>query len=212
MAACLGEIRVKVMALRPRTTQTPYIDRTAWRWLNPIWIRRWCRCSLSGWKIGLRPKKRLTMANMAVEAGGKNGIFIPDAVTEAYVKGRAERPYTFYTSDPDAGCHSVTEIDVSGIEPQVSFPHLPSNAKGIGTVGDVRIDQSGKFPATALLRAMSERHGVRRSLGRLAERGFVREEADGRWRLTPTGVAAGQRLAAETGGAPGGADAGGVEP
>jgi len=85
---------------------------------------------------------RLTMANMAIEAGGKNGIFIPDAVTEAYVKGRAERPYVFYTSDPDAGYHSVTNIDVSGIELQVSFPHLPSNARGISTVGDVRIDQS----------------------------------------------------------------------
>ena len=85
---------------------------------------------------------RLTMANMAVEAGGKNGIFIPDAVTEAYVRGRAERPYEFYTSDPDALYHSVIDIDVEKIEPQVSFPHLPSNAKGISTVGDVRIDQS----------------------------------------------------------------------
>jgi 3-isopropylmalate/(R)-2-methylmalate dehydratase large subunit len=85
---------------------------------------------------------RLTMANMAVEAGGKNGIFIPDAVTEAYVRGRAERPYEFYTSDPDAVYHSIIEIDVTKIEPQVSFPHLPSNAKGISTVGDVRIDQS----------------------------------------------------------------------
>lgn len=85
---------------------------------------------------------RLTMANMAIEAGGKNGIFIPDAVTEAYVKERAERPYTFYDSDPDAVYHSVLEFDVSRIEPQVSFPHLPSNAKGISTVGDVRIDQS----------------------------------------------------------------------
>ena len=85
---------------------------------------------------------RLTMANMAVEAGGKNGIFIPDAITEAYVRGRAERPYEFYTSDPDAVYQSIIEIDVSKIEPQVSFPHLPSNAKGISTVGDVRIDQS----------------------------------------------------------------------
>ena len=85
---------------------------------------------------------RLTMANMAVEAGGKNGIFIPDEVTEAYVRGRAERKYEFYTSDPDAVYHSIIEIDVTKIEPQVSFPHLPSNAKGISEVGDVRIDQS----------------------------------------------------------------------
>jgi 3-isopropylmalate/(R)-2-methylmalate dehydratase large subunit len=85
---------------------------------------------------------RLTMANMAIEAGGKNGIFIPDAITETYVRGRAERPYEFYTSDPDAAYHSVIEIDVSKIEPQVSFPHLPSNVRGISQVGDVRIDQS----------------------------------------------------------------------
>ncbi|MBU1743647.1 MAG: 3-isopropylmalate dehydratase large subunit [Proteobacteria bacterium] len=85
---------------------------------------------------------RLTMANMAIEAGGKNGIFIPDEITEAYVRGRAERPYEFYFSDPDAAYHSVIEIDVSKIEPQVAFPHLPSNAKGISQVGDVRIDQS----------------------------------------------------------------------
>jgi len=85
---------------------------------------------------------RLTMANMAIEAGGKNGIFIPDAITEGYVRGRAERPYEFYTSDADAAYHSVIEIDVGEIEPQVSFPHLPSNARGISQVGDVRIDQS----------------------------------------------------------------------
>jgi 3-isopropylmalate/(R)-2-methylmalate dehydratase large subunit len=85
---------------------------------------------------------RLTMANMAIEAGGKNGIFIPDAITEAYCKGRTERPYQLYTSDPDATYHSVIDIDVETIEPQVSFPHLPSNARGISTVGDVRIDQS----------------------------------------------------------------------
>jgi 3-isopropylmalate/(R)-2-methylmalate dehydratase large subunit len=85
---------------------------------------------------------RLTMSNMAIEAGGKNGIFIPDAVTEAYVKGRAERPYEFYTSDADATYHSVIDIDVEKIEPQVSFPHLPSNARGIGAVGNVRIDQA----------------------------------------------------------------------
>jgi len=85
---------------------------------------------------------RLTMANMAVEAGGKNGIFIPDGITEAYVQGRAERPYEFYNSDPDALYHSTIEIDVAKIELQVAFPHLPSNTKGISEVGDVRIDQS----------------------------------------------------------------------
>ncbi|MBU2053816.1 MAG: 3-isopropylmalate dehydratase large subunit [Proteobacteria bacterium] len=85
---------------------------------------------------------RLTMANMAIEAGGKNGIFIPDAITEAYCRERTEREYEFYASDPDAHYHSVIEIDAGKIEPQVAFPHLPSNARGISEVGDVRIDQS----------------------------------------------------------------------
>jgi 3-isopropylmalate/(R)-2-methylmalate dehydratase large subunit len=85
---------------------------------------------------------RFTMANMAVEAGGKNGIFIPDEVTEAYVRERARRKYEFYSSDPDALYHSVIDIDVEKIEPQVAFPHLPSNARGISEAGDVRIDQS----------------------------------------------------------------------
>ncbi|MDP1993566.1 MAG: 3-isopropylmalate dehydratase large subunit [Syntrophales bacterium] len=92
--------------------------------------------------LDLTMADRLTMANMAVEAGAKNGIFIPDEVTEAYCRGRAERKYEFYTSDPDAVYHSIIDIAVTKIEPQVSFPHLPSNAKGISEVGDVRIDQS----------------------------------------------------------------------
>jgi 3-isopropylmalate/(R)-2-methylmalate dehydratase large subunit len=85
---------------------------------------------------------RLAMANMAIEAGGKSGIFIPDAITEAYCRGRAERPYEFYTSDPDAAYHSVIDIDVEKIDLQVSFPSLPSNTRGIGEVGDIRIDQT----------------------------------------------------------------------
>ncbi len=85
---------------------------------------------------------RFTMANMVIEAGAKNGIFIPDEITEAYVKDRAERDYTFYDSDPDAVYHSVIDIDVSIIEPQVAFPPLPSNTRDIGQVGHVRIDQS----------------------------------------------------------------------
>ncbi len=84
---------------------------------------------------------RFTIANMAIEAGGKNGIFLPDEVTEAYVSPRAKRPYAFYTSDPDAVYARTMEIDVSQIEPQVAFPHLPSNTKGISEVGDVPLDQ-----------------------------------------------------------------------
>ena len=85
---------------------------------------------------------RFTMANMVIEAGAKNGIFIPDEITKSYVKDRAERDYTFYDSDPDAVYHSVIDIDVSIIEPQVAFPPLPSNTRDIGQVGHVRIDQS----------------------------------------------------------------------
>jgi 3-isopropylmalate/(R)-2-methylmalate dehydratase large subunit len=84
---------------------------------------------------------RFSIANMTIEAGGKNGIFIPDDVTEAYVKPRARRPYAFYDSDPDAAYAQVMEIDVSKIEPQVAFPHLPSNTRGISQVGDVPLDQ-----------------------------------------------------------------------
>jgi len=85
---------------------------------------------------------RLSMANMAIEAGAKNGIFAPDAVTEAYVKPRARRPYHFYTSDADAAYAQVIEIDAATLEPQVAFPHLPSNVKGVSKAGNVKIDQS----------------------------------------------------------------------
>ncbi|OGP63372.1 MAG: 3-isopropylmalate dehydratase large subunit, partial [Deltaproteobacteria bacterium RBG_13_49_15] len=84
---------------------------------------------------------RFTMANMAIEAGAKNGIFIPDQVTEAYVSGRAKRKYRFYDSDPGARYSEIIEMDASLIEPQVAFPHLPSNTRGISKVGNVPIDQ-----------------------------------------------------------------------
>jgi len=84
---------------------------------------------------------RFTIANMAVEAGAKNGIFQPDSITREYVERRAERDYTFYASDPDAKYAQVIEIDVTGLEPQVAFPHLPSNVRGVSLVGDVSIDQ-----------------------------------------------------------------------
>jgi 3-isopropylmalate/(R)-2-methylmalate dehydratase large subunit len=84
---------------------------------------------------------RLTIANMVIEAGAKNGIFVPDEVTRTYVQMRVKRPYRFYTSDPDAMYTNVLNIDVSSIEPQVAFPHLPSNVRGISQVGDVKIDQ-----------------------------------------------------------------------
>ncbi len=85
---------------------------------------------------------RLTMANMAIEAGAKNGIIVPDGITEEYVSGRAVREYKNYESDPDAEYSRIIEYDAANIEPQVSFPHLPENTKGISEVGDIRIDQA----------------------------------------------------------------------
>jgi len=84
---------------------------------------------------------RLTMANMAVEAGGKNGIFEPDETTLAYVKARAKRSYKIYRSDPDAHYAGLREYDASNIFPQVSLPHIPSNAKDVRTLGKIEIDQ-----------------------------------------------------------------------
>jgi len=85
---------------------------------------------------------RLSMANMAIEAGAKNGIFAPDAITRKYVEKRAKRPYKFYCSDADAVYSDIIEIDASKLEPQVAFPHLPSNVKGVSKAGNVKIDQS----------------------------------------------------------------------
>ncbi len=84
---------------------------------------------------------RLTMCNMAIEAGGKNGIIVPDDITEEYVKGRAKREYTFYTSDKDAEYVDVREYDCSKIEPTVSCPHLPSNTRPASELSDIKIDQ-----------------------------------------------------------------------
>jgi 3-isopropylmalate/(R)-2-methylmalate dehydratase large subunit len=85
---------------------------------------------------------RFTMSNMAAEAGCKAGLFEVDDVTRAYVESRAGRSFTVYAPDPDATYSRVIEIDVSKIEPQVAFPHLPSNARPISEAGDVHIDQS----------------------------------------------------------------------
>ena len=85
---------------------------------------------------------RFTMANMAVEAGAKNGIFHPDRITEQYVKGRAKRKYHLYASDTGAQYKNIREFDVSKVEPQVAFPHIPSNTKGVSEAGKVFIDQA----------------------------------------------------------------------
>ena len=97
----------------------------------------------TGETIGKLPMAdRLSMANMAIEAGAKNGIFAPDAITREYVKKRAKRDYKFYSSDADAVYSDIIEINAGGIEPQVAFPHLPSNVKPISKAGKVKIDQS----------------------------------------------------------------------
>jgi 3-isopropylmalate/(R)-2-methylmalate dehydratase large subunit len=84
---------------------------------------------------------RFTMANMAIEAGGKAGLFAVDDTTRAYVNGRTSRPYRIYQADADATYGQIVEIDASQIEPQVAFPHLPENAHPASQAGDVRVDQ-----------------------------------------------------------------------
>jgi len=85
---------------------------------------------------------RLTMANMAIEAGAKNGIIAPDEITREYAEARANRGYTFYASDPGAVYREIREYDVSGLEPQVARPHLPENVVGVSQLKDIAIDQA----------------------------------------------------------------------
>ncbi len=84
---------------------------------------------------------RFTMANMAVEAGAKNGIFHVDAKTRAWLEGRARRDYRVFESDPDASYAERLLFDVGGLEPQVALPHLPSNVKPVSEVGEIPVDQ-----------------------------------------------------------------------
>jgi len=84
---------------------------------------------------------RFTMANMAIEAGAKAGLFAVDDATRAYVDGRVQRPYRAYHADADAVYAQIIDIDASQIEPQVAFPHLPENARPVSQAGDVPIDQ-----------------------------------------------------------------------
>ncbi len=84
---------------------------------------------------------RLCMANMAIEAGAKNGIFEVDDVTLDYVKGRVDREFTVFQADEDAEYERVIDIDLSSIKSTVSFPHLPENTHTIDEVGDIKIDQ-----------------------------------------------------------------------
>ncbi|MDR3113345.1 MAG: 3-isopropylmalate dehydratase large subunit [Endomicrobium sp.] len=84
---------------------------------------------------------RFTIANMAIEAGGKSGIFTPDEITRKYIEKRTLRKYKFYSSDKDAKYSKTLEIDCSKIYPQVSLPFLPSNSKAAKDVKRTYIDQ-----------------------------------------------------------------------
>ncbi|MFQ6067062.1 MAG: 3-isopropylmalate dehydratase large subunit [bacterium] len=84
---------------------------------------------------------RFTMCNMAVESGAKNAIVEPDEITLSYIKGRGERNFSLYYSDPEAEYLEMRDYNVSKIEPQVALPSLPSNVKGISEVDSIAIDQ-----------------------------------------------------------------------
>lgn len=85
---------------------------------------------------------RFTIANMAIEAGAKNGIFQVDEKTEEYMKAHSKRPYKCYEPDKDAVYEEEYTIDLSTLKPTVAFPHLPSNTKTLEEIKDVAIDQA----------------------------------------------------------------------
>lgn len=84
---------------------------------------------------------RFTIANMAIEAGAKNGIFPVDEIAEAYMKEHSKRPYKIFEADADASYDAEYTIDLSTLKSTVSFPHLPENTHTIDEVGDIKIDQ-----------------------------------------------------------------------
>ena len=85
---------------------------------------------------------RFTISNMAIEAGGKNGIFPVDEKTVEYLKARTNHPYTVYTADPDAVYAREVKIDLSSLRPVVALPHLPENVKAVAELPETRIDQA----------------------------------------------------------------------
>ena len=104
---------------------------------------RYLAMEFSGPALTLLPMAdRFTMANMAVEAGAKNGIFVPDEITMAYVRERSKKKGKIYQSDRDARYKETRTYDLKDIEPQVAFPHLPENTRPISKVGKVPIDQA----------------------------------------------------------------------
>jgi len=85
--------------------------------------------------------QRLTMANMAIEGGAKNGIFEPDEIARTYIEQRSGRKGHYLTSDPEAHYDNVIKISVDEIEPQVAIPHSPDNVHPISVIGPVGLDQ-----------------------------------------------------------------------
>ncbi|TAH64610.1 MAG: 3-isopropylmalate dehydratase large subunit [Anaerolineaceae bacterium] len=84
---------------------------------------------------------RFTIANMAIEAGAKNGIFPVDKLTIKYMNEHSIKPYTIYRADEDAEYDKTYKIDLAEIKPTVAFPHLPENTHTIDNIGDIKIDQ-----------------------------------------------------------------------
>ena len=84
---------------------------------------------------------RFTIANMAIEAGAKNGIFPVDDITRQYMKEHSKRPFVEYTADEDAEYDQVIEIDLSTLKSTVAFPHLPENTHTVDSIDDIKIDQ-----------------------------------------------------------------------
>ena len=85
---------------------------------------------------------RFTICNMAIEAGGKNGIFPVDDITLDYIKEHSNRSPKIFEADEDAVYDEIIDIDLSALRPTVAFPHLPENTKVIGEFGDIKIDQA----------------------------------------------------------------------
>jgi len=91
---------------------------------------------------GLNMDERMTLCNMAIEAGGKNGVIAPDEVTLRYVRSRTDKPFDVVESDPDAQYASVMEFNAADIEPTVARPHSPANRATVAEVAGLKIDQS----------------------------------------------------------------------
>ncbi len=121
--------------------------------------------------IGLSIDSRLSLCNMAIEAGAKNGIIAADDITEEYLKSRAKRRYTIYQSDPDAEYEKIYNFKAEDIQPQIAFPHLPSNTKNINEISKIMLDQvvigsctNGRLEDLEIAAGIIEGHKVAKNL------------------------------------------------